>query len=703
MNERARRLSALLVLGGLALISACMTGATVPAPPPADARIAAPRAPSEALLAAHAELLRVEDRRELDLPLMQTLAADSSAAIRARVSLALGRLRRSEGAALLLHLLEDPDTSVAATAAFALGQMRDSTYAPALADRMMRSLAQGPTVAAEAAYALGKAEGSHARGALLSVLDSLPRDDASSGTVAASALLAVWRLAPLPTLQPVRQWISVPDAELRWRAAYSLARGGGAEGVPVLLQALADSSAAVRQQSLRGLTAERVDSAGLPRSHALQAILPLLDDGAYPVAINAARVLGSYSAPDAVEALSTRLHSPRRHLALAATESLGRIGAPAGAAAGSLEALATTDSIPVALRAAAAEALARIDPAAGDAVANQLSVLPNWRLRAAAARSIALIGGSPPEGLRWALEDEDPRVRAAALRSAIEAAENEPATIRKLLVEQLGDEDVIVRATALEALARDPAPGMLSLFLDAFALARADSLPDAALQAIDGIGALAKEGLDPTRAFLARFDRHDDPLVRLRAVERLDSAAVLAAWGEPLPIDTGRSPEEYRELIDWLVAPELGRAARGGREAILVTSGDTLRLRLFAALAPLTVENFLRLADSGYFDGQEWPRVVPNFVVQGGDPRGDTSGGPGYSIRDEVNRERYGAGAVGMALAGPDTGGSQLFITHSPQPHLDGTYTLFGEIVGGEEATREILPGNTIQSIRSVR
>jgi cyclophilin family peptidyl-prolyl cis-trans isomerase len=76
-------------------------------------------------------------------------------------------------------------------------------------------------------------------------------------------------------------------------------------------------------------------------------------------------------------------------------------------------------------------------------------------------------------------------------------------------------------------------------------------------------------------------------------------------------------------------------------------------------------------------------RVVPNFVIQGGDPRNDMNGGPGYAIRDEINLQKYTRGAVGMALSGPDTGGSQFFITHSPQPHLDGGYTIFGRVYDG--------------------
>jgi len=93
---------------------------------------------------------------------------------------------------------------------------------------------------------------------------------------------------------------------------------------------------------------------------------------------------------------------------------------------------------------------------------------------------------------------------------------------------------------------------------------------------------------------------------------------------------------------------------------------------------------------------------VPDFVVQGGDPRGDGLGGPGYSIRDEINRRRYRRGAVGMALAGPDTGGSQFFIALTPQPHLDGGYTVFGEVVAGMDVADRLLQGDRIERVREV-
>ena len=119
-------------------------------------------------------------------------------------------------------------------------------------------------------------------------------------------------------------------------------------------------------------------------------------------------------------------------------------------------------------------------------------------------------------------------------------------------------------------------------------------------------------------------------------------------------------------------------------------------LALQEADAPLTVYNIVILARRGYFDGQHFHRVVPNFVIQAGDPRGDGNGGPGYAIRDEINRHRYERGTLGMALSGPNTGGSQFFITHSPQPHLDGGYTVFGELVKGFDVLDRIIQGDRI-------
>ena len=133
--------------------------------------------------------------------------------------------------------------------------------------------------------------------------------------------------------------------------------------------------------------------------------------------------------------------------------------------------------------------------------------------------------------------------------------------------------------------------------------------------------------------------------------------------------------------------------------ARILTDAGELRVRLHPELAPMTVHNFATLAEQDYFDGLSFHRVVPDFVVQDGCPRGDGWGGPGYAIPDELSWLPYDEGVLGMALSGPDTGGSQWFLTLSPQPHLDGNYTVFGELDVGAGALRGIHQGTLIQDV----
>jgi peptidyl-prolyl cis-trans isomerase B (cyclophilin B) len=137
-------------------------------------------------------------------------------------------------------------------------------------------------------------------------------------------------------------------------------------------------------------------------------------------------------------------------------------------------------------------------------------------------------------------------------------------------------------------------------------------------------------------------------------------------------------------------------------EAVIQTRKGNIRIELFASEAPMTVDNFIQLARRKFYDGLNFMRVAPNFVIQGGDPREDTNGGPGYQIRCEINTRRYETGMVGMALSGKDTGGSQFFITHSPQPHLDGGYTIFGRVVAGMDVVNRIARDDRIESVEII-
>jgi len=135
-------------------------------------------------------------------------------------------------------------------------------------------------------------------------------------------------------------------------------------------------------------------------------------------------------------------------------------------------------------------------------------------------------------------------------------------------------------------------------------------------------------------------------------------------------------------------------------QAFIDTDRGTVQIEFAVLDAPLTVDNFIGLARRGFYNGLTFHRVVPNFVVQGGDPRGDGEGGPGYTLRNEISEQPYLRGTVGIALDWADTGGSQFFITQSPQPHLDGRYTVFGRVVAGMDVVDKIQQGDVIRRVR---
>lgn len=150
-------------------------------------------------------------------------------------------------------------------------------------------------------------------------------------------------------------------------------------------------------------------------------------------------------------------------------------------------------------------------------------------------------------------------------------------------------------------------------------------------------------------------------------------------------------------------APEMIIDPQKSYGATIETNKGDIELDLFAADAPKTVNNFVYLARDGFYDGVVFHRVISNFMVQGGDPTGTGRGGPGYRFEDEVNNNpnKHETGTLSMANAGPNTNGSQFFVTHAPQPHLDGRHTVFGQVTGEESmnVVNAIRQGDSITTV----
>jgi len=308
---------------------------------------------------------------------------------------------------------------------------------------------------------------------------------------------------------------------------------------------------------------------------------------------------------------------------------------------------------------------------------------------AGAGNSFIAVQADAQLALRHVLSD--PNTPALAVPDVLRAvAAFKPLDISELMRAQLKAEDTIVRATAAELLgAADPDTETARALAAALPAATRDAQNDAALAILEALARQKdKEATDAIRSALDS----PDYLLRLRAAALLQSATGAA----------GTDAERIQTVAVRYRLPDYRRAlARVGKRVVasIETDKGPLIIELLADDSPLTVDNFVELARRNYFRDVAFHRVVPNFVVQGGDPRGDGNGGPGYQIRCEINEEPFERGAVGMALSGKDTGGSQWFVTHSPQPHLDGGYTVFGRVVSGMEVIDRIARGDRIRSV----
>ena len=135
------------------------------------------------------------------------------------------------------------------------------------------------------------------------------------------------------------------------------------------------------------------------------------------------------------------------------------------------------------------------------------------------------------------------------------------------------------------------------------------------------------------------------------------------------------------------------------------TNKGPMKIELFREDAPGATANFTKLIDQGFYNGLTFHRVIPNFMIQGGCPKGDGTGGPGYTIKCETgkNKPKHKRGSLSMAHAGKDTGGSQFFICHSSQPHLDGVHTVFGQVIDGVDIVDRIQKGDKMESLKIVQ
>ena len=623
---------------------------------------------------------------------LATLLADTDPRIRRRAALAAGRVHLAAGIAPLSHLLSaDPEPEVRQMAAFAMGLIGDPAAAAALRTALGDASPMVRGRAAEALGLVGDTAGAPAVGAMVDAyikagaIQSVTADQTATLPAEADAVrLGLVALARLKAYEPLAAAVldgSGAPISRWWPIAFALGRTGDPRAAAALRQLVKGESGYTQAFAARGLGA-------IKDKDSLEVLRPLVAAvGKAPApAVQAVRALGEIGDPRGLGTLIDLLKVKDVHTGIRADAvvAIGKLKASE-----SVEVLldALTDRAPN-VRAAAIGALAATDPDRFVVALSSLDVDRQWTVRAALATAL---GNLPKANAAPLLEpmaaDQDQRVLPAVLEALAKMKSPAAATIA---ADKLKAGDPVVRAAAARAIAELKPPGAVEALTAAAQYAERDSsyvARAAALEALTAFGRDAAQG--PLVAALA----DKDWAMRLRAatlLHTLDPTRDDQAAIRPAPTRLDAAAYSSTDLVAPKVSTEL----------YIDTDKGTIQVELAVLDAPLTVRTITDLARTGYFGGVAIHRVVPDFVMQDGDPRGDGEGGPGFTIRDELNERPFVRGTVGMALDWADTGGSQFFITHSPQPHLDARYTVFGEVVSGMDVVDKLAQGDLIRGVR---
>ena len=674
------------------------------------------------------QIVKAEDERRWDDGL-RSLISNPSPLIRKRAALAVGRIGNADSVSALVPVLEkDADTSVRAMAAFALGEIESETAANALI-AVLKNTSAPVEVRARAIEALGK------------IAAALPRDqearqrelgaaiiDALNAATDPSSILfgltAALRSRPANAGPAIAKFLAHSNPRVRADAGNALTRLRLKDGNDQLRKLItSDPDPIVRANAARvlGVTEDTQSYDALVRR--------LAQDNDARVRVSAIRALASLKDARAVEPLLARGQVLTQRTLASRPAELNEILEIATTLSRLLAqkedqtAITWLRKINASLNHTAPEidlAFVRIAPStylgelgSGDQAKRKVqeTILLDWRAAAGIAAGLGEIAALPESVTN---KSELAATAQSLLRAMLDyrnsgltintlvavhseyaipdvlraLAAFKPADLATVARAHLKDSDVVVRSTAADLLGDlPPSEEITSALAAAWRPATNDELNDAALSILDS---LAKQKSTAAHDVIKEALKSGDPLVRRRAVALLKTNGVGDFSAQIGTVQTRNTDADYKRAL-----ARIGKTTR----AVVTTSKGSFTIDLLPEAAPLTVDNFVQLAQRDYYRNITIHRVVPNFVIQDGDPRGDGNGGPGYQIRCEINQVLYDRAAVGMALSGKDTGGSQWFVTHSPQPHLDGGYTVFGRVVTGMDVVDRIVRGDVIQSI----
>ena len=676
------------------------------------------------------QIVKAEDELRFDSTLVN-LMKNANAKVRTRAALAAGRIGKDAAITPLVELLEkDSSAEVRTMAMFAIGEIESIKGADAVL-KILRDLKNPDSLRARAVEAAGKIAAANAMdekskllgAAILEVLENEDkRGKLQNGEVVLLGITAALRSRPEKTDVTVAKFLTHTDARIRTDAGNTLARVRAKNANETFRNMLrSEEDAVARANAARALgAAEDKD--------ALELLLQtVISDKDSRVRVSAIRSLGSLKNKNAAPKLLERgeklladykkskfANPGEKSELLEIATTLGRIlpNSNDEKAINFLDQLNYADSFRSS-EVAVALVRAKKDAFLDKHFIDNFSKLPPKVMRQSLdaffqgmAEIPAYISPDSKDSLDieklanykttllnvYEIINSDQTEVMNAISEFLRAySKFKTGDLNDVLLHNLKHRDVFIRAAAAELIGEQTATkenieALKTAFDEAFLTDKIYN--DAQLAILDALFKLAKNDAVPT-VFIAL--NSNDYLVRKKAFELLQTdgtgfskamieRGITQKKNQVLPY----SPAFKTKLGQILnTNADYARAVsrkNGTAKAVFTTEKGIFTIDLTPEDAPLTVDNFIKLAKANYFNGLAIHRVVPNFVMQDGDPRGDGNGGPGWSIRCELNMLPFERGAVGMALSGKDTGGSQWFVTHSPQPHLDGGYTVFGRV-----------------------
>ena len=697
------------------------------------------------------KIVKAEDELRYD-QVLENFMKSKNPSLRKRAALAAGRIGNEDSLPLLEKLLVENNPTVQQMAAFAIGEIESIKGAESIL-KVLADYQRSEVVRARAIEAAGKIAAANEKEELSKALGKailgnlefeVGRRSAPSERVILLGLTATLRAKPKDAEKTVVKFLRYSSWRIRADALNTLARLRAKNGNPRAVHLLSrESNPIVRANAARVLGAAKATQ------YFSRLVRVATKDVDLRVRVNAIRALSglgeTYAAPpllERAEKLFIEYKNSKHNNPIEKNELLTIVSALGNILKDSnhkqvmdfLKEFRIKENY---LSPEIEVAYVRISPVdyLKTGIPRPTNGKDTWKEVRSVAAALTLYS-DPKQKAAITSDQSNPRIIFGKALKEISSVPNKnelilaipsmlntyasfkPDDLEEILKEFLKHTDFAVRDSAARLLGDikpatpEQAASIYRSLSNAFWVARTDSNVDASLAIL---GALEKQYENRPKpmtlkvAYLTPFIsalESPDYLVRRKAVQIYKKFKIDRA----IPSDVG-------VVKNWKKTAENGSKTRvvrvnykralsrknGKSKAILTTEKGKITIHFFPEEAPLTVENYIKLAKSGYFDGLAIHRVVPNFVMQDGDPRGDGNGGPGWQIRCEINQIPYTRGMVGMALSGKDTGGSQWFVAHSPQPHLDGGYTVFGKVNEKDmKIVDNLVRGDKILSVKIV-